>query len=510
MADDSIDYIKSVSPIRTDIPEGPIVYPGKPINQARSSSLGRRKSVVEEEAVKPPDYIASEHNFKPVASVRFPDKNIHVVPLSNTKIRSVTPIGLSGSVTLPVRGERVFDIGDGLRTPLEKRLSRVLEKTSAKIAGTTGSNNQAQPAAGVESGTERVLTELERLRALALQELSRRRGQKLEIRPLNTKSGSAIEEKPQAHLGRSETNPSAEPTPGFINSENEPMSRLITEAERLKQELGRLQQNLSSPEAVGQQNPPASTFTTSGETDQTAKLITDRNKLVNKINELALAYQQEEVLRKNAESRLYSLTEELNTRLARLQAEKDDLQKRLAGLEKTRTTPGREVVGQIESLKQLLARSESENSRLRSKIQQLEILVQELRSAKKIEQRKEGVIPQESTQPEIKTPTARIIKPQVAVGKMAPPLTNAPNVINGIIKDSKGMLLSNAVIVVKNDSGEPVRALKTNKIGQFAISTPLPNGTYIMEIEHPDHSFDLIQVEVKGQVMPPIEIRSNN
>jgi len=63
--------------------------------------------------------------------------------------------------------------------------------------------------------------------------------------------------------------------------------------------------------------------------------------------------------------------------------------------------------------------------------------------------------------------------------------------------------------VVKDSSGDPVRALKTNKIGQFAISTPLPNGVYTIDLEKEGYQFDIVEVEITGQVMPPIEIRSH-
>jgi hypothetical protein len=102
----------------------------------------------------------------------------------------------------------------------------------------------------------------------------------------------------------------------------------------------------------------------------------------------------------------------------------------------------------------------------------------------------------------------KVIRPQIAVGKMAPALTSAPNVINGIVKNQEGLLLPSVIIVVKDSSGQPVRALKTNKIGQFAISTPLPNGTYTMELENEGYSFDIIEVKVEGKVMRPIEIRA--
>ena len=516
MADDTTDYIKSISNIPTDIPEGPTIYPGKPVGQPGSPY--QRKSVVEEQIGESPDYIASEHNFRPVASVRFPDKNIHVVPLSNTKVRGVTPVGLSGSVTLPVRGERVFDLGEGIREPLEKRLGRLLENATTKIAGPTDLGQNASTQETSNSNAAYVKTELDKLRELAKQELSKRQGQsRLEIRPLNTRMGSVVADQVV-------TTPPVVPTPANITTitservANEATSELIGEAQQLEKELKGLQQNLLSLTAPPQKVTTPITQTVPQQPDQVTKLLTDRAELINKINELALAYQQEEALRKKTESKLYALTNEFNIRLARLQSERDDLQKRVSAVEKSQaaqirpvpTTPP-ETQSQVEFLKQQLINSDNERKGMQLQIQRLEAFIQELEGAKKTETEKRQVVrPRIVVEGQPTTPTTRTVKPQIAIGRMAPPLTTAPNVINGLIKDSKGMLLSNAIIVVKNDSGDPVRALKTNKIGQFAISTPLPNGTYTMEIESPGHSFDLIQVDIKGQVMPPIEIRSHN
>jgi len=148
-----------------------------------------------------------------------------------------------------------------------------------------------------------------------------------------------------------------------------------------------------------------------------------------------------------------------------------------------------------------------------SQVKKLEYLLDEIRRAQKpgegVPSAKETVRPVEAAKVTEKEATVRLVKPQMAVGKMAPSLTTAPNVINGIVRDHQGLILSSVIIVVKDPKGEPVRALKTNKIGQFAISTPLPNGTYIMELESPGYSFDNVEVDVKGEVLPPIEIRAN-
>lgn len=85
-------------------------------------------------------------------------------------------------------------------------------------------------------------------------------------------------------------------------------------------------------------------------------------------------------------------------------------------------------------------------------------------------------------------------------------LTSFPNVINGIIKDKQNNYLQGVVEVIYDKEGLPVRALKTNKLGQFTGSTPLPNGTYTLELEKDNYNFDVLQLELTGQVLPPLVI----
>ena len=95
------------------------------------------------------------------------------------------------------------------------------------------------------------------------------------------------------------------------------------------------------------------------------------------------------------------------------------------------------------------------------------------------------------------------VKPTVA---KIPQITNTPNVLSGIVVDKNGSILEGAIILVKNEAKIPVRALKTNKLGQFVISTPLPNGNYTIEAEREGSNFDIIEIQAQGVVMPPIEI----
>lgn len=89
---------------------------------------------------------------------------------------------------------------------------------------------------------------------------------------------------------------------------------------------------------------------------------------------------------------------------------------------------------------------------------------------------------------------------------------DAPNVIMGIIKDPRGNLLANILVEVKDKDGSPVRAFKTNQLGQFASATPLLNGTYTVSFEDSSgkSKFDTIEITADGQVLQPLEIISTD
>lgn len=89
-----------------------------------------------------------------------------------------------------------------------------------------------------------------------------------------------------------------------------------------------------------------------------------------------------------------------------------------------------------------------------------------------------------------------------------PSVPTVGNIIIGIVRDNLRRLLPGIIVTVKDPSGMPLRALKTNKLGQFAAATPLTNGNYLIEIEDPQkrYRFDLIEISLNGSIFLPIEI----
>jgi len=108
----------------------------------------------------------------------------------------------------------------------------------------------------------------------------------------------------------------------------------------------------------------------------------------------------------------------------------------------------------------------------------------------------------------LKGPTVKIITPEGAIKAGLPKLTTFPNVVTGIIKDAENAFLPGVLVTVTDKDGIPVRALKTNRLGQFAASTPLANGVYFVEIEDPRgrYVFDRVQITLNGSIVPALEI----
>lgn len=112
----------------------------------------------------------------------------------------------------------------------------------------------------------------------------------------------------------------------------------------------------------------------------------------------------------------------------------------------------------------------------------------------------------------IPQPSIRNIPQGMSKSMGLPHVSDTPNVVLGLVKDSRGNALPHMLVEVKDKDGNPVRAFKTNVLGQFASATPLANGTYTIALEDPKklHSFDTIQINPHGQIMLPIEIISHD
>jgi len=90
----------------------------------------------------------------------------------------------------------------------------------------------------------------------------------------------------------------------------------------------------------------------------------------------------------------------------------------------------------------------------------------------------------------------------------APP--EEPNIIVGMVIDKNGKIVEGAIIEIKNQEGETVRAMRSNKLGQFRTVSPLGDGEYQISCEKEGLNFDIMKIKLEGKILPPIEIREKS
>lgn len=118
-------------------------------------------------------------------------------------------------------------------------------------------------------------------------------------------------------------------------------------------------------------------------------------------------------------------------------------------------------------------------------------------------------LPQVKIAPIKKRPKKTRVEPKTSPDLPIPTAPTQGNIIVGMVLNSTGKIVENAIIEIRNKEGLPVRALRSNRLGQFQIVTPLPDGHYELEVEKEGLEFDIIKLSLTGEIVPPIEIRAN-
>lgn len=83
-----------------------------------------------------------------------------------------------------------------------------------------------------------------------------------------------------------------------------------------------------------------------------------------------------------------------------------------------------------------------------------------------------------------------------------------PNKLVGMILSPQNELINDAIVEIVTPDGQTIRAVKTNALGQFFITTPLPNGDYVIKAEKEELDFSPLNLQLTGEIVEPIEIRS--
>ncbi len=83
-----------------------------------------------------------------------------------------------------------------------------------------------------------------------------------------------------------------------------------------------------------------------------------------------------------------------------------------------------------------------------------------------------------------------------------------PNKIVGMVLSQQGELISEAIVEIHSQDGTIERAVKTNALGQFFVTTPLANGEFTLITEKDGYTFEPRQLTLSGALVPPVEVRS--
>lgn len=168
-------------------------------------------------------------------------------------------------------------------------------------------------------------------------------------------------------------------------------------------------------------------------------------------------------------------------------------------------------INTIQAQEQALEKLAQEKLKLSNFIDELTQKLTAAEEKKKTEEIIKLALPQEKvadkTRKTGETYFVKKAKPPTLETKI-PKITHLPNAINGVVTNHQGDFLQNAVVIIKSSINPPLRAMKTNKLGQFAVTTPMNNGRYYLEIHYENLKFDILEIELRGEILPPIQIRA--
>lgn len=97
-------------------------------------------------------------------------------------------------------------------------------------------------------------------------------------------------------------------------------------------------------------------------------------------------------------------------------------------------------------------------------------------------------------------------KKEASLAKNMPLKPEDPNIVVGMVTDKNGKLAEDTIVEINNQEGVPQRAVKTNKLGQFFISTPLQEGQYTIHIDDKELNIPPRKLKVKDEIIPPLHL----
>ncbi len=82
-----------------------------------------------------------------------------------------------------------------------------------------------------------------------------------------------------------------------------------------------------------------------------------------------------------------------------------------------------------------------------------------------------------------------------------------PNKLVGMILTKNDELITDAIVEIQTPDGQIARAVKSNALGQFFVTTPLRKGEYVIVTEKDGFVFEPLQISLTNKVVEPLEIR---
>ncbi len=135
------------------------------------------------------------------------------------------------------------------------------------------------------------------------------------------------------------------------------------------------------------------------------------------------------------------------------------------------------------------------------------------------EQAAKQPIPESKPQPVYQAPPASPYSTTISHQPIAPsapatttnsiPSPTRPNIIVGLITTADNQPIEGAIIEISHtQTGIPVRALRSNKTGQFQTATPLNSGEYTLIAEKDTFTFAPASLTVTDQVVQPVLVKA--
>lgn len=177
----------------------------------------------------------------------------------------------------------------------------------------------------------------------------------------------------------------------------------------------------------------------------------------------------------------------------------------LSQIKQQAAQPGTDPKTYVEEFEDLLTQLQKLNEKASKTAQELAEISKS--KAESPQSEKTDTHQSDTANPNLQSPVSSLQSQTQTVKAQSLPtmkLTSFPNIINGIITDSQGNYIEGAIVVAHDRQGLPVRALKSNKLGQFVAATPLPTGEYAIVVEKDNLKFDKVGIELKNEILPPI------